>query len=167
VDPVLGSLVYQLPGGITLEYDLRLGETIAHWKCIDEEIHLSRSIILLVIIEVPDRENVFFRPLKWPRKFRTQKVVKNSKWPKNFFEVVGIGGWTPISTWIIEDAHKSIIENIYQITGHREDYINPTVDGEIRWRSVKSYDIDSEDVMERWKNKLYELSNKRYAWIKK
>jgi hypothetical protein len=60
-----------------------------------------------------------------------------------------------------EDAQSSIIENIYQITGHREDYINPTVDGELSWRSVKSYDIDSEDAMERWKNKLYEVSTRR------
>jgi hypothetical protein len=30
-----------------------------------------------------------------------------------------------------EDAHRSTIENIYKITGHREDYINPTVDGEL------------------------------------
>jgi hypothetical protein len=35
--------------------------------------------------------------------------------------------------------HKSsIIENIYNITRHREDYINPTVDGEMSWRSVCS-----------------------------
>jgi hypothetical protein len=41
VDPVLGSLVYQLFGGVTLAYDLRLGCTMAHWKGIDEEIHFG------------------------------------------------------------------------------------------------------------------------------
>jgi hypothetical protein len=30
--PVLGSLVYQLLGGVTLAYDLRLGCMIARWK---------------------------------------------------------------------------------------------------------------------------------------
>jgi hypothetical protein len=50
-----------------------------------------------------------------------------------------------------EDAQSSIIENIYNITGHMEDYVNPTVDGELSWRSVCSYDTDSEDAMERWK----------------
>jgi hypothetical protein len=44
VDPVLGSLVYQLPGGITLAYDLCLGRTIARWKGIIEEIHFGGSI---------------------------------------------------------------------------------------------------------------------------
>jgi hypothetical protein len=60
-----------------------------------------------------------------------------------------------------EDAQSSIIENIYKIMGHREDYINPTMDGELSWRSVKSYDIDSEDAMERWQHKLYEISTRR------
>jgi hypothetical protein len=41
---------------------------------------------------------------------------------------------------------------------HREDYVNPTTDGELSWRSVHSYDTDSEDAMDRWKNKLYEVS---------
>jgi len=56
-----------------------------------------------------------------------------------------------------EDAKSSIIEKIYQITGHKEYYINPTVDGEMSWRSVKSYDIDLEDSMERWQHKMYEF----------
>jgi hypothetical protein len=60
-----------------------------------------------------------------------------------------------------EDAQSSIIENIYNITGHKEDYVNPTVDGELSWRSVHSYDTDSKDAMERWKNKIYEVSTRR------
>jgi hypothetical protein len=66
VDPVLGSLVYQLPEGVTLEYDLCLGRTIALWKGIDKDLHFMGSIISLTIIEVPDREKSSFRPLKWP-----------------------------------------------------------------------------------------------------
>jgi hypothetical protein len=45
VDPVLGSLVYQLPEGVTLAYDLHLGRTIAHWKGIIEDIHFGELII--------------------------------------------------------------------------------------------------------------------------
>ena len=41
-----------------------------------------------------------FKPSKWPRKFGTQKTAKNSKLPTNIFELVGIGGWPPISIWI-------------------------------------------------------------------
>jgi len=64
-----------------------------------------------------------------------------------------------------EDAWSSIIKNIYNIIGHKEDYINPTAYGELSWQSVKSYDTDSEDSMERWKNKLYEVSTRRCVKI--
>jgi hypothetical protein len=42
----------------------------------------------------------FFRPSKWPLKFRNQKTAKTSKLPENGFELVGIGGWPQISTSI-------------------------------------------------------------------
>jgi hypothetical protein len=76
VDPVLGSLVYQLPGGITLAYDLCLGHTIARWKGIDEEIHFGGSIKPLAIIEVLDHEKTSFRPSKWPQSLGTEKLLK-------------------------------------------------------------------------------------------
>jgi hypothetical protein len=82
VDPVLGSLVYQLPGGVTLAYDLCLGRTIARWKGIDEEIHFGGSIKAFAIIEVLDPEKTSFRPSKWPQKFRNRKTAKNSKLPE-------------------------------------------------------------------------------------
>jgi hypothetical protein len=49
-----------------------------------------------------------------------------------------------------EDAQSSIMENIYNIMGHREDYINPIATRELSWRGVKSYDMDSKDSMKRW-----------------
>jgi hypothetical protein len=52
-----------------------------------------------------------------------------------------------------EDARIPTIEKIYKITRHRENYINPTVDGELSWWSVKSYEIDSKYAMDRWKKK--------------
>jgi hypothetical protein len=70
-----------------------------------------------------------------------------------------------MSLWM--RMQSSVIENIYKITGCREDYINPTTDGELSWRSVKSYDMDSEDAMDRWKNKLYEVSTRRCVRITK
>jgi hypothetical protein len=44
MDPVLGSMVYQFLGGVTLAYDLCLGRTIARWKGIDEDIHFGGPI---------------------------------------------------------------------------------------------------------------------------
>jgi hypothetical protein len=69
------------------------------------------------------------------------------------------------------DARSLVIENIYKIIVSREDYINPTTDGKLSWRSVKSYDTDSEEAMDRWKNNLYEISTrcvritKAVCWI--
>jgi hypothetical protein len=46
-----------------------------------------------------------------------------------------------------EDAWSLVIQNIYKIAGHKEDYINPTTNGDLSWRSVKYYDTDWEDSM--------------------
>jgi hypothetical protein len=46
-----------------------------------------------------------------------------------------------------EDVQSSIIENIYNIIGHKEDYVNSTIDGELSWRIFFSYDTYSKDVM--------------------
>jgi hypothetical protein len=44
MDLVLGSLVYRLPAGVTLAYDLCLGNMIACWKGIIDTIHVVVSI---------------------------------------------------------------------------------------------------------------------------
>jgi hypothetical protein len=75
VDPVLGSLVYQLLEGVNLAYDFCLGLTIARWKGIVEEIHLGGSIMPSTIIEKLDPEKPSFRPSKWPRKLKLLKIV--------------------------------------------------------------------------------------------
>jgi hypothetical protein len=52
----------------------------------------------LSIIKNLDWEKHSFGPSKWPRKL---KPAKNSKLPKlleNYFEPIGEGGWSPIST---------------------------------------------------------------------
>jgi hypothetical protein len=100
-----------------LAYDLRLGHMISRLKGIIEEIHFGAQSNPLAIIEVLDPEKTSFRPSKWPWKFRNRKTAKNSKLPEDCFEPVGIGGWPPISTWIIyiwfHKEHKSSFINDY------------------------------------------------------
>ena len=38
-----------------------------------------------------------------------------------------------------------------------KDYIHPTIDGELRWRSDSSASSDSDDALENWKNRLHEV----------
>jgi hypothetical protein len=78
--------VYQLLGGVTLAYNLRLGCTIAHWKGIIEEIHFGGSIRAFDIIENIDPKKPSFRPSKWPQKLKTTKNSKLPKLPENCFE---------------------------------------------------------------------------------
>jgi hypothetical protein len=73
---------------------------IAHWKGIVEEIHFGVSIMPLDIIENLYLKKPSFGPSKWPRKLKTAKNSKLPKLPENCFELVGKGGWPPISTWI-------------------------------------------------------------------
>jgi hypothetical protein len=92
VDPVLGSLVYQLPRGITLAYDLHLGHMIARWKGINEEIHFGGSIKAFELsLRCPIMKKHRLGPQNGPESL--EKTAKNSKLPTNCFEPVGIGGW--------------------------------------------------------------------------
>ena len=42
------------------------------------------------------------------------------------------------------------IDSIYNITALREDYINPTVDGNLSWRCMSSCTSDSGEALEKW-----------------
>ena len=57
-----------------------------------------------------DIEKTSFRPSKWPRKLKTAKNSKLPKLPENCFELVGKGGWPPISTWINLWVHDTYME---------------------------------------------------------
>jgi hypothetical protein len=43
---------------------------------------------------------------------------------------------------INEYSQRLIIKNIYNITGCKDNNVNPTADGKLSWRSVYSYDMD-------------------------
>jgi hypothetical protein len=73
---------------------------IGCWKGIDEEINIGGSIKPSIILGVSDCEKTLFRSSKWPQKFGIRKIAKNSKLQKNYFELVGKGGWPPTSSWI-------------------------------------------------------------------
>ena len=45
-------------------------------------------------------------------------------------------------------------DNSYNIS---KDYINPTIDKEMRWRSTSSASSNSEDALENWNNRLHEV----------
>jgi hypothetical protein len=63
----------------------------------------------LVSIEVLNHEKTLFMLSKWPWRFGIRKIAKKSKFPKDCFEPVGIGGWPSISSYII--VHERVETN--------------------------------------------------------
>jgi hypothetical protein len=46
-----------------------------------------------------------------------------------------------------------------------DDYVNPTTEGVLSWRSIISCTSDSEDALENWKQRLHEVSTRKCARI--
>jgi hypothetical protein len=57
------------------------------------------------------------------------------------------------------------IVQFYRKNTHDADYINPTTDGILSWRSITSCTIDSDTGLENWKQRLHEVSTRRCARI--
>jgi hypothetical protein len=64
---------------------------------------------------------------------------------------------------IREEDHVCELENIYKLIARQHDYINPTADGNLSWRSDNTCSSDSEETLENWQNQMYEVSTRRCA----
>ena len=53
-------------------------------------------------------------------------------------------------------------EHVYNIS---EDYIHPTAEGEVGWRSASSASSDSDGVLENWQNHMHEVSFRKCGLI--
>ena len=49
------------------------------------------------------------------------------------------------------------IDQIYKLTLHEEDCINPTEDENLTWEKDSSFFSDSDEEVEKWKNWLHEV----------
>ena len=50
------------------------------------------------------------------------------------------------------------LENIYNISALKYDYVNPTVNGNLSWRSASSCISDLGKALENWQNRFHEVS---------
>lgn len=57
-----------------------------------------------------------------------------------------------------DDDSDDDIDCIYKITTREEDWVNPTANGRISWECKKSYNSDSDKEIERWQNRLHEVT---------
>jgi hypothetical protein len=74
----------------------------------------------LVIIKKLDPKKPSFRPSKWPQKLKTAKNSKLPKFPENYFEPDGKGGWPLISTWINPPSLGINGLHCFKCSGERE-----------------------------------------------
>jgi hypothetical protein len=58
------------------------------------------------------------------------------------------------------------IIQLYRTTAHNEDYVNPIADGILILRSITSCATDSDIGLEKWQQRLHEVSTRRCARIK-
>ena len=65
------------------------------------------------------------------------------------------------------DEDQDVLDHIYNITAKEEDYVNPTTEGIMDWQCDNSCMTDSDEGLENWKNRLYELHGHRCARITK
>jgi hypothetical protein len=63
----------------------------------------------------------------------------------------------------IDPTRGKDIDNLYNMTTRMDDYVNPTADGVISWRSINSCASDSEEGLENWKRGMHDVSTRRYA----
>jgi hypothetical protein len=64
---------------------------------------------------------------------------------------------------IREEDRAYDLENIYKLRAGQHDYINPTTDGNLIWRSESACLSNSEEALENWQNIMYEVSTWRCA----
>jgi hypothetical protein len=53
------------------------------------------------------------------------------------------------------------IDQLYRTTTREEEYVNPTTDGLLSWRSITSCASDSDIGLENWQQPLHEVSTRR------
>ena len=67
----------------------------------------------------------------------------------------------------VKDEDQDALDQIYNITTKEEDYVNPTAEGVLDWQCDSSCMTDSDEGLENWQSRLYELHGHRYARITK
>jgi hypothetical protein len=60
----------------------------------------------------------------------------------------------------IEPAWGDEIDHLCNMTMRIDDYVNPTTDDALSWRSIYSCTSDSKEGLENWKQQMHEVSTR-------
>ena len=61
-----------------------------------------------------------------------------------------------------DDDSDDDLNYIYKITSQGEDWVNPMADGRISWECESSCTLDSDEEIEKWQNRLHEVTMLNY-----
>jgi hypothetical protein len=126
-----------------------------------------RTFVEFEVIEIVDDSCPYLAPLGIDLAFNNSTVVDLKK-RRLKFEGDGLRVIAPLDPDEVRRYTEPIreencayeLENIYKLIARQQDYINPTIDGDSRWRSDNTCSSESEEALENWQNKMYEVS----AW---
>jgi hypothetical protein len=142
----------------------------------DVEVDLARvkTYIDFEVINIMDEKDPYLSLLGIDWAYDNYGVIDLKKKTMTF-DSDGIRVIQPLDPyqgpWYIEpvdDAmERDVLEQIYHLTtGKRANYINPTIDGSVSWRSIQSSDIDFEEALNDWKQRWNEISTRCCATIR-
>lgn len=126
-----------------------------------EEVQVSLDEVISTtdfeVIKIVDEEDPYPTLLGIDWAFDNSSMIDLKRRPMAF-EVDTLRLITPLgpregakyTKLVREDVDSEDIGELYNITTRGEGYVNPTVDGELSWRSICSYDTDSKDALDKW-----------------
>jgi hypothetical protein len=132
------------------------------------DIDRVRTFADFEVIEIVDDSCPYPALLGIDWDFNNSTVVDLNKICMNF-EIDGLRFIAPLdpdeghrytNLPIREEDRAYELENIYKLTIRQQDYISPTIDGNLSWRSDTACSSDSEEALENWQNKMYEVSTR-------
>jgi hypothetical protein len=92
--------------------------------------------------------------------FDNQTII-NFKMREMIFEVGNLKFTAPLDPSkgkrYTETTRGNDIGNLYNMTTCMEDYVDPTMDGAMSWRSISSCTSDSEASLEDWQKRMHEV----------
>ena len=112
-----------------------------------------RSIEDFKVIEIVDDNQPYPTLLGLGWAFKNQEII-NLKRKEMIFEVGYLKVTTPLDLIegkrYIDPTKGKKIDNLYNMTAWMDDYVNPTTNGVLSWRSIISCASDLEEVLEHW-----------------
>jgi hypothetical protein len=118
-----------------------------------------RTFIDFEVIEIVD-DNCPYPTLLGIDWAFNNSIVVDLKKRRMTFERDGLRVISPLDPYedqiyiepIREEDHAYEWENIYKLTARQHDYINPTANGNLSWRSDSVFSSNSEEALENWQN---------------